>query len=452
MGCFKNNLQGQALSASRLIELILIFVAIVYCLQIFSPLRINTDAYRLLSMAVSASEGQGYLVDGQPDQFPNGYPFVVKTLLLAGYANSAALVALNLFFYAVGFLVLWAWSASLAGRTVASVALLWVATSWLLIKHATIPLSDAGYFCFSLATLYCLWKFYNNRFFSAWPWLLTAFFGIFLSLQFRTVGITLLPTLAATLAFHPDLRLFWSGLIKLRVKIAWMLFATFVIGSVCLAWLCKTEWFVSQFSAKGSYFQSMSGYYERQGLVGFLGRNLGFRICEMGELALNVPENKLVVFRPVFFVAGLAAWAVVGIGCINLAKRGFFPLAGYMVFYLGLMVFWPYYDTRFWIPLLPVFSLAVWGWLAKVASDRRLLRMGLVVLLACHILLGFVALAFSTRISLAGDRVGEFFGEETTRMTYREALRSGLPVDDMLVHAGKVRILRAFEPMAKKNF
>lgn len=110
---------------------------------------------------------------------------------------------------------------------------------------------------------------------------------------------------------------------------------------------------------------------------------------------------------------------------------------------------WPYYKTRFWIPLLPVFSLAVWGWLANVVRNRKRLRLGVAFVLACHILLGFAALAFSTRISLAGVRVSEYFGEETTRMTYRKALGNRLPGDAALVHAGKVRILQVFEPMAQ---
>jgi len=435
----------------RLATLLLIIVALAYCLQIASPLRINTDAYRLLSMAVSASEGNGYLVDGLPDQFPNGYPFLVKIMLMAGIANSVSIVALNLLFYAVGLCILWAWAASLSGRSSAVLIILWVASSWLLIKHATIPLSDAGYFGISLAALYCLWKFYNGRLAAAWSWLLAALVLIFLALQFRTVGITLLPTAAVTIALHSGFRPVWGSLAKHKAKIAWSLATVGGVGSICLVWVFQTEWFASQFLAKGSYFQSMLGYFERQGVFGFFGSNLGFRLREMGEIALNFPENKLAFLSPAFYLVGLVAWCLVGLGCISLVKRGFLPLIAYLFFYIGLMMLWPYYDTRFWIPLLPVFALAVWVWLAEVASDRKLLRLGVAGVLACHILLGFLALAFSTRISLAGDRVSEYFGEETTRMTYREALRNGLPREAGLVHPGKVRILQIFEPLTKRQ-
>jgi hypothetical protein len=444
-----SSIVAQSLFPTRLATLLLIIVALAYCLQVVSPLRINTDAYRLLSMAVSASQGGGYLVDGQPDQFPNGYPFLVKIMLLAGIANSVSLVVLNLLFYAGGLYVLWTLATIAAGRAWAALAVLWVASSWLLIKHATIPLSDAAYFGISLAALYCLWKFYSIRLAAAWPWLLAALVLIFLSLQFRTVGITLLPTAVATLAFHSGLRPFWNSLVKHKAQIAWSLATVGGVGSICLIWVVQTEWFSSQFLAKGSYFQSMLGYFERQGVFGFFGSNLGFRLREMGEIALNFPENKLAFLSPAFYLAGLAAWGFMGLGCIRLVKRGFLPLVAYLFFYLGLMMLWPYYDTRFWIPLLPVFALAVWVWLAEVAGDRKLLRMGLAVVLGCHILLGFVALAFSTRISLAGNRVSEYFGEESTRMTYRQALRNGLHVEAGLVHPGKVRILQVFEPLAQ---
>jgi hypothetical protein len=83
-------------------KVLLLLIGLAYCLQVVSPLRINTDSYRLLSMAVSANEGHGYLVEGRPDQFPNGYPFLVKVCLQAGIANSATLIGMNIIFYSIG--------------------------------------------------------------------------------------------------------------------------------------------------------------------------------------------------------------------------------------------------------------------------------------------------------------------------------------------------------------
>lgn len=443
------SLQTSALFPLGLASVLLIVVTLAYCVQVASPLRINTDAYRLLSMAASASESQGYLVDGQPDQFPIGYPFLVKVMLSAGVANSASLVALNLLFYGSGFCLLWHWTTSISDRSITLIAVLWAASSWVLVKHATLPLSDSGYFALSLAALHCLLQFFKSPLPISWPWFFAAIGLILLSLQFRTVGIALLPSAAASVVFHSSLHPFWRGCGKHKARIAWGLSVVSFVGSVSCIWVLRSEWFSSQFLATGSYFQTMLGNFEQQGMLGFLLRNLGFRVLEMGEIALNCPESKALVGRPAFYLAGVAGWVLVAVGCVWLCKRNFLPLVAYMVFYFCLMVTWPHYDTRFWIPVLPVFSIALWGWLSDVARDRKLVRLGAAGALGGHILLGLLALSFSTRISVAGDRVSEFFGEETTRMTYREALQNGLPVDAALVHAGKVRILRVFEPMAR---
>ena len=429
---------------------LLLLVGIAYCLQVVSPLRINTDSYRLLSMAVSAKEGHGYLVEGRPDQFPNGYPFVVKVCLQAGIANSAALIGLNLIFYSIGLFIIWVLACRIQGVDLALIAVIWLATSWLIVKHVTLPLSDAGYFALSTAALFCLWKFYNGTLAAMWLWLVLAVVLIYFALQFRTVGITLLPAAAASVTFHSSLRPFWVGLAKHKPKIGGWLAIITTGGIACLIWVVQTDWFASQFLAKGSYFQSMIGYFERQGIIGFFGSNFGFRLLEMGEIAMNFPENKTPDARPLFYAIGMTGWVCVAIGAVWLLRRGMMPVVAYMIAYFGLMMAWPYYDTRFWIPLLPIFALAVWGLLADLSTNNKAFRLYLTVIFAGYILLGLLALVFSSRISLSGPMVSEYFGEETTRMTYREALQNGLPVEAKLVHPGKVEIIKLFSTYSVK--
>lgn len=431
--------------------ILLILIGIFYCFQLVSPLRINTDAYRLLSMAVSASEDKGYLVDGCTDQFPIGYPFLVRMLLMAGIGDSGSLAALNLLFYAVGLCVLWVWSRSLADRSLSLIVVLWVVSSWVLIKHASIPLTEAGYFGLSLAALYCLKNFLNFPLKNAWKWFIASIFLIYLSLQFRTTGITLLPTAAVTAILHPGFHPFWINFGIYRSKIIATLALVFIVSCAILIFIIQNDWFVSQFLAKGSYFKSMLGYFDRLGALGVFNQNLEFRVREMGEIVLNFPENKALILRPAYYLAGSAGWALIAAGSIWLWRRKFFPIVAYLIFYLVLMMMWPSYDARFWIPLLPIFSLAVWGWLSELTPNRKLIRFGCLAVMGCHILIGLVALSFSTRISFSGKNMSEYFGEKSTQMTYREAFRNGLPVEAELVHPGKVRILQVFEPMAKQN-
>jgi hypothetical protein len=45
-----------------------------HLLQLAAPLRLNTDSYRLLSIAVSAVERSGFVVEGRSEQCPTSGP------------------------------------------------------------------------------------------------------------------------------------------------------------------------------------------------------------------------------------------------------------------------------------------------------------------------------------------------------------------------------------------
>ena len=68
--------------------LALFLVLVTYLLQIVSPLRLNTDSLRLLSMASSWVDGGNFLVNGNKDQFPVGYPMFLGLLEKGGVGNS----------------------------------------------------------------------------------------------------------------------------------------------------------------------------------------------------------------------------------------------------------------------------------------------------------------------------------------------------------------------------
>ena len=77
-------------------------LVICFALQVFSPLRLNTDAISYLSMADSAAHGGGLLDNGQKTVFPPGYPALLSVLLRIGLAHSWSIVALSLVFLLAG--------------------------------------------------------------------------------------------------------------------------------------------------------------------------------------------------------------------------------------------------------------------------------------------------------------------------------------------------------------
>src|SRR5262245_45619549 len=86
----------------RALLVLLTILAIGFLLQTFTPLRINTDAVTLMSMAESAAHGRGFLDDGERSVFPPGYPAILAVLLKLGLAHSWIIVSLNMVFLSLG--------------------------------------------------------------------------------------------------------------------------------------------------------------------------------------------------------------------------------------------------------------------------------------------------------------------------------------------------------------
>jgi hypothetical protein len=90
------NLAGNILLGS------LLGLAVIYGLNVFSQLRLNTDSVALLSMALSAAAGQGYVIDAHSAIFPPGYPWMVSVLYAQGWAYPSSLMLLNLLWLCLG--------------------------------------------------------------------------------------------------------------------------------------------------------------------------------------------------------------------------------------------------------------------------------------------------------------------------------------------------------------
>jgi hypothetical protein len=438
--------RGPAVKVSNRIPLyaataLLVLLVAGYLLQLATPLRLNTDAYRLLSMAVSAAEGRGFLVDGRPDQYPLGYPLMVLGLLKAGLASSAALVFINLAALAVGLFCVWQIVAALGfdfrQRLVVVLATL---LSWVVIKHVTLPLSDLPYLGVSLASLACLQAFWTARGPKKWSWFSAGVLLAIAATLIRTVGFTLAPAFALSLVLHEDHRALLrqpgrQGLIR-SLMISTLLLALF--GSVVLL-------FRAQVVHKGSYLGMFLGALKRNSIATLAVSNIRHSLLDFGELFVNLPVTKAPQLIGLLVLAGLVAWAAVCFGCW-LARKHLLPTILYFVSYSAVMVCWPHVGSRFWLPMIPLLAVFTLEVVRFLQEDRRALRWAFGAYFAFFLALGAVALGYSTRISLSGQEFSEMYGDGTTRMTYRYALDNGRPVDMSEVDAGKVRLLAIFEP------
>jgi len=136
----------------RMSQGVLLLLAICFGLQVFSPLRLNTDAVVLLSMAQSAAHGGGFLDSGQKTVFPPGYPAALAVLMRASLVHSWVIISLNLVLLAGGLVA--AYRLLLRdfceNRTVVMTFCSLFLLSFVVIKHSAIALTDVPFVCFAM--------------------------------------------------------------------------------------------------------------------------------------------------------------------------------------------------------------------------------------------------------------------------------------------------------------
>src|SRR5579862_5389355 len=139
----------------RISQIVLLLLGIFFVLQVFTPLRLNTDAMVLLSMGESAAHGGGFLDDGQKTVFPPGYPALLAVLMNIGLAHSWAIVGLNVALLSVGLFVTYYLFIQefFKDKTAVLFICSFFLLSFVVVKHVTVPLTDIPYFCCSMSSL-----------------------------------------------------------------------------------------------------------------------------------------------------------------------------------------------------------------------------------------------------------------------------------------------------------
>src|ERR1035437_1275896 len=134
---------------------LLLLLAICFLLQVFSPLRLNTDAIILLSMGESAAHGGGFLDSGQKTVHPPGYPALLAALMRVGLARPWAIVGLNAVFLSAGLFATYSLLIRefFEDKSVVLIICSLFLLSFIVVKHFPIPLTDVPFFCCSMCCL-----------------------------------------------------------------------------------------------------------------------------------------------------------------------------------------------------------------------------------------------------------------------------------------------------------
>ena len=420
----------------------------LYAAQIVTPLRLNTDAVRLLSMAVSASEGRGFLVEGEADPLPVGYPALLAGMIYLGLGK--------VWFNAAGIACVLGGCAFFVNILTAKMHIPWrsallvcvvALASWVVVKHATLPLTENLYLGVSMAGLLCLERGWNARGWRAAGLLLAGFALAAMAASVRTIGISLVGTAGVLALLHPQLRAFAAELLRVRRGARVALAATIVVATVAVS-VVGWDWMKRRAGdeTKPNYIQQQ-GDALRDGVLQFARVCVVARLQETGELLVNAPAGKLPAFARHLEALGAFGLVFGALGLWQLSRQSP-PLAVYLGFYVLIMFCWPFYDPRFWMPVAPL--LALTGWCAI----EPWLRLGFVRWMATayvgvFLALGLLALGYSTRLSFSGRHFAELYGDGTGRDTYRLAFGSTEHVNPAAVDQQMFALLRRFEPLAR---
>jgi len=387
------------MKTARWSGIVLGLLGVIYLVQTFGPLRLDTDSLIFLSTGAQAADSPQWFPLASGKVFPPVYSTLIALLDRAHLAGPAAFVLLNCAFVALGLVCAVKWwreEFEFLPSTCGWMAGL-VLLSFPLIKHALLPQSDVAFFGLAMLVLWLLIRAWKAE--SRLPWLMVSLVVLAVAMATRTAAVALVPAWI------------WTAWPR-RWPRWWLLGGAVLLPVVGLAALSTTR-----------YFHEALGQYASLGFSGILQIGLN-HVAELGELLVNLPLERLKpVLQPLVYLAGVIVMAGVG-AALWLRREKFGPLEVFLLCYALLIFIWPYRDVRFWVPAIPVL-LAMLTHLFRQAP----VALGWVVG-AGYSLAGILALGFATWLTFSGPQFPDRYGDGTLRTAY-QAVWNGtqLPAD-----------------------
>jgi hypothetical protein len=416
----------------------LTLAGIAYLAQIPSPLRLTDDSVIYLSLATSAVEGKGFVYHGSPERYPLGYPMLIFLLVKAGLGYSSAFTALNCVFVALGVLAGYHILCGVLKLSEERALLLSLMTllSFVLVKHVTQMLSDTAFFGISMCCLWMLlWTERSERIGRRMCGVIFAIALAAFSTSVRMIGIALLPAIIlVAVGGVPAIRE-WVRLGSKRTVVV-VVTSVFFLALVCGLAIVRTQ-----------YFKMATASYRARGLSHSVRKAVEFQVAEWGELVVNLPAAKLPgPARPLIFFVGIVAIAITGAG-MWLRRKNVGPLECYLWLYLVILCAAPWQDTRYLLPIVPL----ILGYISVCAEriSHRFAKPMLAAYVVYFLLLGAIALAYSTRITYSGASFPDMYGDGSLRVTYREALGASAGAESSQISPEALDLLQRYEPRTR---
>jgi len=399
---------------SRWLKVAIYVLASLYLLNCLTPIRLHVDMVRYFLIKDCIEYGCPPDSDAAKDYMPYGYTALLLLLSKLRLLHSFVLVLINILYLAGG---LWMVK-KLFGETLRPYAMLFIVLlNWTVIKYVTHPMSEMQYVFFSMCSLYFFHRYTKDKRVVS---LVVAFALGGLAFLTRSVGISLMAALIAGLVWQ-----YREAVMKLLLRNKVYVVAIFGVIVVVLIFSKQlgldhyTGVFTKQFQ-KGVTFAAM----------------IKWHFAEWSEVGFNTSIVKIFPYVPsaaaklVFTITGVLFFA--GFGWVLYIRKNNVPfiVKAYLAFYTVLMFDWPFYDPRFWIPVLPLIAAVIAQLPLPKARTPRILA---TVFCAAYIMLGVVAVGYMTYTSLNKKVMVRTQANGVYRNEY-ETVLFGKPLSDTARH------------------
>jgi hypothetical protein len=263
-------------------------------------------------------------------------------------------------------------------RGVAFASGLLCATSTMFLYFCTVTLSETTFALFSILALWAIDRQIRFPFDKRSSQILL---GLVLALPFltRTIGMAIIP--AGLLALY---------LSKQRVR--WVGFGASLIVFPWILWmLIVPKWDQNQINAYYTNYLSWWSYFGGLDLIRLVSLNILF-IC------ISIIKISLILFSILTLKYGIIILPIciflgqISITCLLSQAKYLQLLHSYVIFYLCIIVLWPWYPSRFIIPILPFMIAYFIKGIRKYTSGYSFIKSKKTVYIVCLVLFLFINL------------------------------------------------------------
>jgi hypothetical protein len=395
----------------RLLKFASIGLILLYLVNCLTPLRLHVDTIRYFGLK-DCLESECPPGRAENDYLPFGYTAFLFILSKFGILKSFTIVLMNcIYLFASLYMLKKIFKDSLN----AWVLFFFVLLNWCVIKHVVAPLSEIQFTFFSIASLYAFRVYSLER---KWWQLVLSIALCILCILTRTAGIALFMALMFSLVW-----LYWKQL-KDFIRTHKLL-----VG-IGIASLVAVVFFADELGL--TYYTSFVTSGAQQDLGTFIITNLKYHFEEVGQLVLNIPSNKVYNYispgigQSIFILVGVAALLLCGY-LIFIRKNTIpFVVKAYLAFYCVLIFNWPFYDPRFFVPVVPVLIAAL---LQVPFRWKQPLKILGILYLAFYAVMGIIGAGYNTYTSLDKKKMARTHANGVYRNEY-ETVMFGKPLSD----------------------